>query len=94
MNEALKKLARETIDVQDACNLIAVANSFAKMLTRLRDQLQNAEQPHDTDAIRTHPITVCWLDKMNSLAGIQSYTDWSTEIVVEAHKKVVELANG
>lgn len=95
MNEALQQLAKETVEVQNAVNLIAVADAFARMVRRLRDQLENAELPCDTMAIRRHPITICWLDKMNSLADIQSYViDSDVDQKIErAHALVAEWAS-
>lgn len=78
----LKKLARRALDIQDACNLTALAQGFAPDMLELR-RLVGSE-------IATHPITIIWLDKMNSLAGIQ---ELGNERVMEAFTacwKIVE----
>ena len=65
----LRQLAQEALDVQNACNLCGVAQSFARAMIDLHGHC-----PAGTDERNTHPITIAWLDKMNSLAGIQSWS--------------------
>lgn len=65
MSKTLKELAQEALNVQDACNLCGVAQSFARAMRDLGDHTNG------TDARNQHPITRVWLDKMNQLAGIQ-----------------------
>lgn len=63
--KTLKELAQEALDVQDACNLCGVAQSFARAMRDLCEHTKSTEERN------THPVTIMWLDKMNSLAGIQ-----------------------
>lgn len=63
----LADLAREALQVQDACNLSAVVHSFSRSISRLRVLLQGG-----TDALNEHPICQLWADKIASLAGVQS----------------------
>lgn len=63
-------LAREAIQVQDACNLSGVVHSFSRAITRLRALLE-AQGKGGTDAVNTHPICWLWSDKIASLTGSQ-----------------------
>lgn len=69
MSKHLIPLAQEALDIQNACNLCALAQRFAKV------QLELSKHPElfVAEARYTHPITILWLDKMNSLAKIQSF---------------------
>ena len=66
----IKKLATEAIQIQDACNGIAIANAYGKMLVDLRAALESEGQPTDTDALRNHPINRLWASKIHDLAGM------------------------
>jgi len=67
-------LAREALQVQDACNLSGVVLGFARSISRLRVLLR--EQGNEgTDNINLHPICQLWADKIRSLAGSQDYSD-------------------
>jgi hypothetical protein len=71
----IKQLSKEALDVQDACNLCGVAQSFARVMIDLGDHC-----PMGTQQRNSHPITIVWLDKMNSLAGIQCFSAPGKEI--------------
>lgn len=63
-------LAREALNVQDACNLSGVVHGFSRSITRLRVLLR--EQGNEsTDTVNEHPICQLWADKIASLAGVQ-----------------------
>jgi hypothetical protein len=68
---SLKELAQEALDVQNACNLSGVAQSFARVLVVL-GPLTNG-----TEARNAHPIVRVYLDKMVSLAGASTSADWN-----------------
>ena len=63
----MKEAAQKTLDVQGACNLSGVAHSFVEIMLFLGN-LGIAYR-------ETHPIAKLWVDKMASLAGIQSF-EW------------------
>ena len=64
---ALAKLAKEAIDVQDACNLLAVVNGMSRAIKTLRETLLC-----DWADVDAHPITRLWADKVAHLTGLQS----------------------
>lgn len=68
--KTMKQLADDAIHVQDACNLIAVANSFASVTKEVRDRLAESCQECGTDAIRNHPIVQLWASKIIEMCGM------------------------
>jgi len=79
----IKTLAQESLDVQDACNLCAVAQGFARCMSDLLK--------HDlggTDATNTHPIALLWADKIAHLTGTQTL---GGEAMMQAYERVSEL---
>lgn len=61
-----KQLAKESIDVQNACNLSGVVHSFSRVMTDLRTLFPNC----NTDWYNTHPIAVLFTCKIMQLTGI------------------------
>jgi len=83
----LAQLAQESIDVQDACNLSGVAQSFGRAMLELRQHVGGG------DALRQHPITLLWLDKLADMTGrVDSFDLWSR--AGGAHDEVKRLAAG
>jgi hypothetical protein len=80
----LKQLAQEALDIQNACNLSGVTYSFGKMMNDLCELCQNTAQRN------THPIVTLYLDKMNSLNGIQEYNS----NVFRAYEECEKLVKG
>lgn len=63
-------LAREALQVQDACNLSGVVLGFGRSIIRLRRLLEEQNQG-STDRINQHPVCVLWSSKIDSLTGSQ-----------------------
>jgi hypothetical protein len=80
----LRQLARESLDVQDACNLSGVVHSYSRAMSRLWELLPGA----GTQTINHHPIARLWADKCAHLTGTQTGIAW----VGEAYAAVRELA--
>lgn len=87
--QTLQELAQESLDVQNACNSSGVAHSLVDIFARLH-RLSN----RGTYSINNHPIVVTFLDKLNSLAGIQPITGTAWERIAEADRICRGLANG
>ena len=83
--KTLKELAAEALSIQDACNLCGLAQRFAKV------QIELGEYTKGTEERNRHPITVLWLDKFNSLAGIQAMEGRSSERTDTAYNAVYAL---
>ena len=64
---SLQQLAKEALDVQDACNLSGVAHGFARVMADLCHHVQN------TDERNRHPIATVWANKIADLAGAHDY---------------------
>lgn len=62
----IQDLAKQAIEIQNACNLSGIVHAFSKAVTVMRTELKM-----DTPTCNRHPVTVLFLDKLNSLAGIQ-----------------------
>lgn len=58
-------LAREALDVQDACNLSGVVQRFARVMKDLRRLYPGL----DTHMLNTHYICVLWSDKIAHLTN-------------------------
>lgn len=80
----LRDLAREALQVQDACNISGVAHGFARAMSSLCD-LGLA-----TDERNRHPITILWVDKLAHLSGYRQ--DFSSHIS-DAYAEVSKLAS-
>ena len=68
MPRTLAELAREVLIVQDACNIGGVSRAFAQAMVDLGPHC-----PDGTEQKNTHAITICWIDKMASMARISSF---------------------
>lgn len=80
----LQSLAKETIAVQDACNLCGVAQSFALVMLDLGMFVKN------TDERNKHPIARAWIEKLALLSGMDngaaSNRDWDEVFNLAADK--------
>jgi len=82
MPRTLKELAKEALDVQDACNLSGVAHGFARAMTDL------GEHTNGTDARNKHPVAVLWADKIAHLTGTQ---DLGNDVTTKAYSWAYDL---
>jgi Tfp pilus assembly PilM family ATPase len=69
MSQSLQQLAKEALEVQDACNLVAVAKCFAVVVSQVRAALNEAGLPSDSVAVNKHPIVRVYADKISHLTG-------------------------
>jgi hypothetical protein len=63
-----KELAKEALDIQNACNLSGLVHTFSSTIRELRCRLED-EGAFSTDALNTHPICILFSDKLYSLAS-------------------------
>lgn len=79
----LRQLAKEALDVQNACNLSGVVHSFSRAMTKL------SEAGFDTDAKNKHPLAVLYSNKIASLTGSESVLQFS-----KAYNWASDMAQG
>ena len=81
----LKELAREAIDIQDACNLFGIVSGMLDAMRSLREQFPKASN----EELYKHPITRLWASKIHDLArmGLSNI-----ERYAEAYQSCKELA--
>ena len=62
---SLQQLAKESLEIQNACNLSGVVHSWSRSVKRLRELLPNS----GTDQINRHFVNVLFADKLADLTG-------------------------
>jgi len=77
MARSEKELILEAIQVQDACNLSGVVNSFYKALTELRA----LPECNGTAWINQHRVSRLYADKIKSLSGDLELGDFSESTI-------------
>lgn len=70
--KTLNQLMQEALQVQDACNLSGVVNSFSRAIASLRENGIT-----DTDSINSHPVSVLYSSKIASLTGSDDASTFS-----------------
>lgn len=78
----MKELARDALNVQNACNLSGVVHGFSRALTDLRALLEREGLFIGTDQLNRHPISILWSDKIASLTSTQCI---GGETIMEAY---------
>ncbi len=72
----LKELAKEALEVQDACNLSGVVKGFDRAMTDLRrimeDEAKAGTRGFSTTDLNRHPICCLWSDKIAHLTNTQT----------------------
>jgi len=70
------KLARTALQIQDACNPLAVANQLEVTQRHFRDGTSQGQKYGGSDMGLQNPVSIAILNKLNDLAGLeQSRTD-------------------
>lgn len=88
-------MAEEAHQIQNACNLSGVLNSFLQIVREVGARLSLENLPSDSDAVAHHPISRAFADKVASLTGTQDASpigmmgvqDW---IQAQREEKTVE----
>ena len=78
----IQAAAKFAVDCQDACNLFAIVNEWARHLADLRKVLVGG------DLLINHPVTLAFLSKLNSLCRN------STDRELNALEACYELSKG
>lgn len=83
--KTLPQLAREALEVQDACNLSGVARGFVRAIDAIRETYPSNGVYH------YHPIIKLWADKIAHLTGTQF--DWDSLAAYTAVEEIKESAH-
>lgn len=86
----MQELAREALQVQDACNLSGVVHGFSRAITELREILRQ-DGIVDTAMINMNPICCLWASKIHDLARMGLSDHEAFRVAYNACK---EIANG
>ena len=87
-NETTKKAAEFACEVQDGCNGRAILASLLRHLDAIR------AENFGTDLSNQHPVTIAVLDKLSSLARVQSYSGDEGNRIMDAHAACERLRQG
>lgn len=63
--KSIYDMCKEALDIQDACNMYPILSVIQEDITALRLHGMG------NDEIYRHPVIICLIDKLSSLAGIQ-----------------------
>ena len=83
---SLSQIAQTALDVQDACNPLAVA----RLYVRMTDELREHHGVRGTDEIRNHPAVVLVAHKLADLSRVGS---WSGDAYAEAFVECMAMAS-
>lgn len=84
----LQELAKEAMEIQDACNLHGLVQGWARSVKELKKLLE-AAGIGGTDQINQHPINKLWADKLADLSKSRNTVDHMV-----AFDRVTRLMNG
>ncbi len=65
----IQQLAKEALDVQNACSSLGLTKGYAKAIQELADIMRETGG-YSTDALNNHPINRLWASKMHDLANM------------------------
>ena len=88
----MTNIYRTALQVQDASNPNGVVNSLAnEIMPAIRDEVGYREV--GTQYVKDHPALILFLDKLNSLTGLQSIGDQASyDRISEAYRVCHERA--
>ena len=64
------KIYQNALQVQNACNVLGIINSFYQDVQCIREDAQARGETLCTEDINKHPVVICYLAKIASLAGV------------------------
>lgn len=88
----MRNMYEEAIGVQNASNLSGVAHTFADVMQQIWDEVR--ANNGGTGDVNKHPVTILFLDKMNSLAGIQPTDPHYMDAVSAAYRICADKVGG
>lgn len=89
--KTMQELAKDAMQVQDACNLSGVVHGWSRAMKDLIQNLRDSGQYTGTDQINSHPINRMWASKVHDLTGL-GLSD--TKTFSDAFDEVLTLIEG
>lgn len=86
----IQDLAKEALQVQDACNLSGVVHGFSRAVTELREILRATGGDLSTAAVNQHPICCLWASKIHALARMGLSDQEQFRIAYEACEEIAD----
>ena len=74
-----KKLLKEALEVQNAVNILGVSKGFARAI---QDLYEHVLDRSGMCALKSHPVTVLWVDKILDLAGRPEMKEISAAMIM------------
>jgi len=74
-DEATKQAAKDALNCQDGCNMLAIVNAFHRHMQATKTskvKSEHGEHDLDGDSRNQHPAFVLFADKLAQLADVQS----------------------
>ena len=90
--KTLKDLAKEAIEIQDACNLSGLIHGWHRSMEVLWSILRDSGA--GTAQINQHPINQLWASKVHDLTGMGLSDTEAFGKAYDACKKLAEVADG
>jgi len=88
----VKKMSADAVGIQNACNIVAVAGSFSEVTRALLWLANNSLKASATEWVSGHSITRAWVDKLASLAGVQSLDGLGMDNASTAHERCLAIS--
>ena len=87
VTQDLREAATQALSAQDASNFCGVVQAFARAMKTVNQDCIN--KGLGTDGVRKHPITILFMDKLNSMTGGNA----KLPDYIEATKKCEEMVS-
>lgn len=86
------RLYRDALECGSACNATGVAISLGRVAENLRTIVRQEGGDDSTDGVNRHPIMLCYVLTLASLAGVPiPHTEEMTHRVVRMEARIAEL---
>lgn len=88
-----QELAKEAMQVQDACNILGISKSYAAAMQELWERLREGKQPVGLQDLQSHPIAVLWGFKLWDMHDPNSRSTYG-DAYAECQRLTQEYADG
>jgi hypothetical protein len=76
----MAQLAQEAIDIQNACNIMGISKSFAKVVQEVRDLIEVDRKKNPVsftrhENVNSHPVVRLWASKIHDMCSVSIEED-------------------